>query len=43
MGFADCMATGNLWVCGGADKSMQEAAVVTKTGPALGGVLCCKD
>jgi hypothetical protein len=43
MGFADCIETGSIWACGGADKNLQEAAWVTKTGPSLGGVLCCKD
>ena len=43
MGFADCLATDGIWVCGSADESLAEAAVVNKTGPTLGGVLCCRD
>ena len=43
MGFADCLATGNVWLCGLAEQSMREAAVVTKSGPTQGGVLCCRD
>jgi hypothetical protein len=43
MGFADCLATGGVWACGTAEQSLQEAALVTKTGPTLGGVLCCRD
>jgi hypothetical protein len=42
MSFADCAATG-VWLCGTSDHSLLEADVVTKSGPALGGVLCCKD
>jgi hypothetical protein len=42
MGFADCMATDGIWSCG-SDVESREAAKVTKTGPALGGVLCCRD
>jgi hypothetical protein len=43
MSFADCAATG-VWQCGTtADDSLREAEVVTKPGPSLGGVLCCKD
>jgi len=43
MGFADCLATNGVWNCGGPADSLQEAAVVTKSGTTLGGVLCCKD
>lgn len=43
MGFADCRATDGAWSCGTASESLEEAAVVTKSGPTLGGVLCCKD
>jgi hypothetical protein len=43
MGFADCLATAKVWSCGTASQSTEEAAVVTKSGPSLGGVLCCKD
>jgi len=43
MGFADCIATGNVWACGTAVQGTQEAALVTKAGPTLGGVLCCMD
>jgi hypothetical protein len=40
MGFADC--TG-VWQCGTVDDSLDEASKVYKTGPSLGGVLCCRD
>jgi hypothetical protein len=43
LGFADCLATHGVWQCGSAGQSLEEAAVVTKTGPTLGGVLCCMD
>ncbi len=43
MGFADCLETAKVWSCGTAAQSAEEAAVVTKSGPTLGGVLCCKD
>lgn len=43
MGFADCRQTDKVWSCGTASESTEEAAVVTKSGPTLGGVLCCKD
>jgi hypothetical protein len=43
MGFADCLATAKVWSCGTAMQNTEEAAVVTKNGPTLGGVLCCKD
>jgi hypothetical protein len=43
MGFADCLATQGVWSCGSAVDSLREAAVVSKPGPTLGGVLCCKD
>lgn len=43
MGFADCMATKGIWSCGSDHESLEEAAKVTKTKPALGGVLCCRD
>ena len=42
MGFADCLPTG-VWQCGTVDDSLSEAEVVIKTGPPLGGVLCCRD
>jgi hypothetical protein len=43
MGFADCLATGGVWSCGDEADYLQEAMKVTKTGPTLGGVLCCQD
>jgi hypothetical protein len=43
MGFADCLATNGVWNCGGPASSLQEAAVVTKSGTTLGGVLCCRN
>jgi hypothetical protein len=43
MGFADCLATGGVWACGTAAQNLEEAALVAKTGPTLGGVLCCRD
>jgi hypothetical protein len=44
MGFADCLATGGVWSCGASDAdNLREAAIVTKPGPAMGGVLCCRD
>ncbi len=43
MGFADCRGTDEVWSCGTAAQSTDEAALVTKAGPTLGGVLCCKD
>jgi hypothetical protein len=42
MGFADCLATHGVWECGNDSDASREAAVVTKRGLALGGVLCCK-
>jgi hypothetical protein len=41
--YAQCQATGAVWVCGSADDHLMEAAVVTKPDPALGGALCCRD
>ncbi len=43
MGFADCLATGGLWACGGAADHLNEANLVIKRGIAQGGVLCCRD
>jgi len=43
MGFADCRKTDRIWFCGSSSGSTEEASVVTKSGPTLGGVLCCKD
>jgi hypothetical protein len=43
LGFADCQATSGVWSCGGAADSLREAAVVSKPGITLGGVLCCRD
>jgi hypothetical protein len=42
MTFADCLGSG-VWSCGTADDHLLEANVVTKTGSAEGGVLCCRD
>lgn len=44
MGFADCLATKGVWSCGAtpADRN-REAALVSKSSPSMGGVLCCKD
>ena len=43
MGFADCLATDGVWLCGGQADSLQEAKIVTKADTTLGGVLCCRD
>ena len=43
MGFADCLATQGIWECGDDSDASREAAVVTKRGLSLGGILCCKD
>lgn len=43
MGFADCGKTGAVWSCGTAQQSTEEATVVTKSGPSMGGVLCCSN
>lgn len=43
MGFADCLNTENVWFCGTAEQNLQEATMVTKSGPTMGGVLCCLD
>jgi hypothetical protein len=44
MGFADCLASHGVWSCGNAPAdSTHEAAIVTKPGIGLGGVLCCRD
>jgi hypothetical protein len=43
MGFADCLATRGVWHCGGEPDSLREAAIVTKPGVGMGGVLCCKN
>jgi hypothetical protein len=43
MGFADCLATDGVWQCGQEDDHLDEAAVVTKGSPAMGGVLCCRN
>jgi hypothetical protein len=43
MGFADCLRTRGIWMCGGSVEAWQEAATVVKTSPFLGGVLCCRD
>jgi hypothetical protein len=42
MTFVDCAASG-VWSCGTAEDHLQEAAIVTKRGPELGGVLCCQE
>jgi hypothetical protein len=42
LGFAECQATAGVWSCGGAQDFLQEAALVVKTDPSLGGVLCCR-
>jgi hypothetical protein len=42
MGFADCFQTG-VWQCGTVDQSLTEAKWVTKSGPSLGGILCCRN
>jgi hypothetical protein len=43
LGFADCLASHGVWSCGGEADSLREAAIVTKPGVGMGGVLCCKD
>jgi hypothetical protein len=43
MGFADCLATNGVWLCGSVSDSQWEAKVVSKSGPTLGGTLCCQD
>jgi hypothetical protein len=40
--FAACYATRGLWFCGDDQTHLQETAEVSKAGPGLGGVLCCK-
>ena len=42
MGFADCFLSG-VWQCGTVDENLSEAKVVTKSGPSLGGILCCRN
>jgi len=43
MGFADCLATQGVWLCGEESNSLQEAALVTKPKSSMGGALCCRD
>jgi hypothetical protein len=43
LSFSTCQATAGIWSCGDADSHLQETALVTKAGPALGGVLCCRE
>jgi hypothetical protein len=49
MGFDECDKTkepdamDSVWNCGNSNQSLSEAEMVYKTGPSLGGVLCCKD
>jgi hypothetical protein len=40
--FAACYATRGLWSCGDDQTHLQETVEVSKAGPGLGGVLCCK-
>jgi hypothetical protein len=40
--FTGCYATGGLWSCGEDRSHLQETAEVSKAGPGLGGVLCCR-
>ncbi len=42
-GFADCLRSEGGWQCGDASRHLEEANLVTKLGPTLGGVLCCRD
>jgi hypothetical protein len=41
--FAECQASHGVWSCGGPSEHLAEAAIVSKAGPALGGVLCCRN
>jgi hypothetical protein len=43
MTYAECQASMGVWSCGGPGEHLIEAALVSKTGSALGGVLCCRD
>jgi hypothetical protein len=40
--FTGCYATRGLWSCGDDRTHLQETAEVSKAGPGLGGVLCCR-
>lgn len=40
--FADCAQTGGVWLCGSADRHLDEAALALKPQARLGGVLCCR-
>ena len=42
-GFAECLGSDGVWQCGDASRHLEEANLVTKLGPRLGGVLCCRD
>jgi hypothetical protein len=41
--YAECQASMGIWSCGGPGEHLIEAALVSKTSSALGGVLCCRD
>ncbi|HXU83642.1 MAG TPA: hypothetical protein VN914_19750 [Polyangia bacterium] len=43
MSYAECEASMGVWSCGGPGEHLIEAALVSKTTSALGGVLCCRD
>ena len=46
MDFSDCLATAGAWWCGdgsGTNGNLDEALLVTKPKPDMGGALCCKD
>jgi hypothetical protein len=41
--YAECEASMGVWSCGGPGEHLIEAALVSKTASAFGGVLCCRD
>src|SRR5688572_26938732 len=43
LSFAECQASMGVWACGGPGEHLIEAALVSKSESALGGVLCCRD
>jgi hypothetical protein len=42
MSFYECQSSG-VWSCGDASDHLAEATLVSKSDPALGGALCCRD
>jgi hypothetical protein len=43
LSYAECGASMGVWSCGGPGDHLNEAALVSKTTSAFGGVLCCRD